>query len=239
VSARIAIVTGASSGIGESTARKLAKDGFSVMLAARSGDKMEAIVGEIVKAGGKAASLATDVTKEADVVRLFAQTVKIFGRVDLLVNNAGIVDNTPTEDTTLERWQHVLDVNLTSAFLCAREAVKIMKAQNGGRILMIGSISARTPRNGGIVYTATKFALDGMTKTIALDGRDYGVTAGIIHPGSTITNFAPNMHKQPQDKAMRPELVADIVACIAGMPPEINVLDTLMLPIHQPFLGRG
>lgn len=236
VAGRVAIVTGASSGIGEAIAKRLVKAGMRVTLAARSAGKLEALAAQL---GEGAAPAPTDVTNEAQVERLFADTIARWGQLDILINNAGIVDATPTEDLSLARWREVLDANLTSAFLCARAAVRAMKPRGRGRIITIGSISARTPRQATAAYTTSKFALDGLTRALALDGRSYGLTAAIVHPGSTVTNFVPGMEKSSPEHAMQPEHVAELVHVIAAMPDEVNVLDATILPIAQPFLGRG
>ncbi|MFV3126528.1 SDR family oxidoreductase [Niveispirillum sp. KHB5.9] len=236
---QVAIVTGASSGIGEATARRLAASGMKVALVARSRDKLATIVAEIEKAGGTARIHAADVTREDQVDGLFAAVAQEWGTPDLLVSNAGIADKTPLEDLSLARWQEVLDINLTASFLCCRAAVRMMKPRRQGRILLVGSISALVPREHTAAYTTTKFALDGLTRSIALDGREHGITAGIIHPGSTITNFVPGLDRMSAEQSMRPEQVAELVHCIAAMPPEVNVLESVILPIGQPFLGRG
>lgn len=231
------IVTGASSGIGEAVARRLARAGANVVIAARRIERLDALAEAL---GPNVVPIATDVAQAEQVERLFAETVARFGRLDLLVNNAGIADGTAIEDLSLERWRHVMDANLTSAFLCSRAAFRQMKPQRSGRIINIGSISALVPRHTSPAYTASKFALDGLTRALALDGRDYGITVGALHPGSTITELAPGMKdKAPSNASMDAENVADAVFCMAAMPDSVNVLETVMLPIAQPFLARG
>lgn len=236
---RIAVVTGASSGIGEATAVALAAEGAAVVVAARRGDRLEALAQRIGDAGGTAVARPTDVTAEEQVENLFAYTRDRFGRLDLLVNNAGIADHTPTEDMSLQRWREILDVNLTSVFLCSREAYRLMKAQKRGRIITVGSISAKIPRPHNIGYASTKAALVALTHTLALDGREHGITASIVHPGSTITELTPGMVGRPPSVAMAAEEVARMITVIAGLPDETNVFETLMLPIAQPYFGRG
>lgn len=239
LSGKVAIVTGASSGIGAAIARRLTAGGMQVALVARSQDRLEELAAQIRAEGGKAGTYATDVTQEDQVERMFDAVHRDLGAPDLLVSNAGIADKTPLEDLSLTRWREVLDVNLTSAFLCCRAAVRLMKPRGRGRILLIGSISALVPREHTAAYTTTKFALDGLTRSIALDGRAHGITAGIIHPGSTMTNFVPGLDRMEAEQSMRPEQVAELVHCIAAMPGEVNVLESVILPIAQPFLGRG
>lgn len=239
LSHQVAIVTGASSGIGAAVADRLARSGMQVALVARSQDRLEELAAKLTAAGGRARAYAADVTQEDQVNNMFDAVRQDFGAPDLLVSNAGIADKTPLEDLSLTRWREVLDVNLTSAFLCCRAAVRLMKPRRQGRILLIGSISALVPREHTAAYTTTKFALDGLTRSIALDGREYGVTAGIMHPGSTVTNFVPGLDRMTAEQSLRPEQVAELVHCIAAMPGEVNVLESVILPIGQPFLGRG
>jgi NAD(P)-dependent dehydrogenase (short-subunit alcohol dehydrogenase family) len=236
---RIAVVTGASSGIGEATATALAAEGAAVVIAARRGDRLEALAQRIRDAGGTALARPTDVTSEEQVERLFAAAQEQFGRVDLLVNNAGIADHTPTEDMSLARWRAILDINLTSVFLCSRAAYRLMQAQKRGRIITIGSISAKMPRPHNIGYASTKAALVALTHSLALDGRAHGITASIVHPGATITELTPGMADRPPSLSMAAEEVARMIATIAGLPDETNVFETLMLPIGQPYFGRG
>jgi NAD(P)-dependent dehydrogenase (short-subunit alcohol dehydrogenase family) len=234
---KTAIVTGASSGIGEAVARRFARAGANVMIAARRMERLEALAKEL---GGSVTPMATDVAREEEVERLFSETIALHGRLDLLVNNAGIADGTAIEELSFDRWRHVMDANLTSAFLCCRAAFRLMKQRRGGRIINIGSISALVPRHTSPAYTASKFALDGLTRALALDGREFGITVGVLHPGSTITELAPGMKdKAPSSASMDADNVAEAVTCMAAMPDSVNVLETVMLPIAQPFLARG
>lgn len=237
LSGKTAIVTGASSGIGEAVARRFARAGANVVIAARRMERLEALAKEL---GGSVTPMATDVAREDEVERLFSETITLHGRLDLLVNNAGIADGTAIEELSFDRWRHVMDANLTSAFLCCRAAFRLMKQQRGGRIINIGSISALVPRHTSPAYTASKFALDGLTRALALDGREFGITVGVLHPGSTITELAPGMKdKAPSSASMGADNVAEAVTCMAAMPDSVNVLETVMLPIAQPFLARG
>lgn len=233
---KVAIVTGASSGIGEATARKFAREGVKVVVAARRRERLDKLVAEL---GGDALAITADVTKEADVERLFAETVKRFGHVDLAVNNAGVADSTPIEELSLARWEELMAINITSVFLCCRAALALMTPRGKGRIINIGSLSARVPREKSPAYTASKFALEGFTRALALDARESGVTVCIVHPGSTITELIPGMGGRPATRSMKAETVAEVIACVASLPDEANMLDTTVLPIAQPFLGRG
>ena len=246
---RVAIVTGASNGLGRGIAESLAAAGARTVLAARRSALLEEVAAGIRQAGGTALPVTTDVTREEDVIRLFRQTQETYGRVDVLINNAGVPTHVPIEDITLKYWREVLDVNLTAAFLCSREAVKLMKAQapQGGRIINIGSVSAKTPRPDSLPYTATKFALQGMTHQLTMDGRKYGVVASIIHPGATLSSFSTRRGRTkagpgatPDDYVMAPEDVAKIVVLMCGLPPEVNLYEATILPNHmRSFIGRG
>jgi len=246
---QVAIVTGASNGIGRGIAEALGAAGAKTVLAARRTALLEEVASEIRAAGGTALPVTTDVTREDQVARLFRTTQDTYGRVDVLVNNAGVPTHVPIEDITLKYWQEVLDVNLTAAFLCSREAVRLMKSQTpqGGRIINIGSVSAKTPRPDSIPYTATKFALQGMTHQLTMDGRKYGVVASIIHPGATLSSFSTRRGRTkagagdtPDDYVMDPADVAKIVVLMCGLPPEVNLYEATILPNHmRSFIGRG
>jgi len=241
---RVAIVTGASSGLGRGIAEKLAGEGAKVVLAARRKDMLDQIGADIKRSGGAALAVPTDVTKEADVVALFKKAHAAFGRVDILVNNAGVPNFKPTDEMSLADWQAIVDLNLTAVFLCSREALKVMKGQGGGRIVNMGSISAWSARTNAIGYNATKAALEGLTRSLTVDGRAYGVVASIVHPGAAATGFtqgrAPGAGATPQEYLMSPEHVARVVLLMCTLPPEVNLFDATILPNHQPsFIGRG
>ncbi len=237
---RVAIVTGASSGIGRAIARALAAAGATTVLAARSEGKLKELAAEIAAAGGTALAVKADITDEAQVVALFKAAHDAYGRVDLLVNNAGIADHTPTAALSLARWQEVIDINLTAVFLCCREALKIMKPQKRGRIINIGSVSARVPRPNTIAYVAAKCALEGMTHSIALDHRADGITCSCLHPGVTESMLSGgDTSHRPPTQMMAAADVARTVTLIASLPDTTNLMGALMLPIEMPFLGRG
>lgn len=236
---RVAIVTGSSSGIGAAVARAFAQEGCHVVLAARRAERLAALVRECEALGITALAQETDVSDEAQVDRLFQIVQERFGRLDLLVNSAGIADHTPTEDLSYARWRQIIDTNLTGTFLCARAALRMMKPQKRGRIINIGSISAYSPRPNSIGYTSSKFAIDGMTRSLALDGRPHGITVCVLHPGSTVTELVPGMGERPLAESMPADHVAQIATLMAALPDETNLLEALVLPIAQPFLGRG
>ena len=239
---RVAIVTGASKGIGKAIARAFAMEGASVVIAARDRAALDAVASEIAHDGGAVLAAPTDITVEADVVGLFKAAMDRHGRLDILVNNAGITLGMPTDQIPLSRWQKVIDTNLTGAFLCCREALKIMKPQKSGRIINIGSISSITPRANGAAYAATKLALEGLTRSIALDYRESNIGASIIHLGATATSWmkvrpeeatGPEYHLQLDD-------VGRLATFMASLPTEANMFETTILPIQQrSFVGRG
>jgi NAD(P)-dependent dehydrogenase (short-subunit alcohol dehydrogenase family) len=241
LSRHTAIITGASSGIGASIARTFADYGARLVLAARRVDLLTALAQELEARGTQVIIQPTDVTKEDDVVALFAKA-EAFAPVTLLVTNAGRVTHCPTTEMALEQWQGDIDVNLTGAFLCGREALRVMQPRGTGRIINIGSLSAQMPRPDTISYVASKFGLEGITRSLALDGRPYGITASIIHPGSTITELTGReeiTHASPSDRLMDAKHVAETVALMAAVPDTVNLLSATMLPIGQPYLGRG
>ena len=237
---RVAIVTGGNSGIGRAIALAYAKEGAKVVIAARRADQLQEVAEQIRAAGGAALAVKTDITQEAEVLALFAAVMKAHGRVDVLINNAGTATREPADELPLASWQKVIDVNLTGAFLCAREAFKIMKRQKSGRIINIGSVSAKVPRPNTIAYAASKFGLEGVTRALALEGRAHGILVSILHPGNTVSNLGPaaQIGANPEGR-MEAEDLAQVAVLMAKLPPEVNMLETLVLPRTMPFLGRG
>ena len=236
---KTAIVTGASSGMGEAIARALAVEGAVVALAARRKDRLDAIVAEIAAAGGSAFAVPTDVTVEAEVEALFRTVMHRQGRLDLVVASAGVPQATPIEQMSLAEWHAVMDANLTSCFLAGREALKIMKPQGRGRVIFIGSVAARSARPHAAAYVAAKAGLDGLNRALALDGRDHGVAVSVLHPGFTVTGFGPGADGGVGRNAMDPRNIARIILLMASLPDDQNVLEVLTLPLGMPFLGRG
>jgi len=237
---RVAVVTGASSGIGAASAKALAGEGAKVVLAARRMERLESLAAEIAAKGGEALARPTDVSKEEDVIGLFADAVARFGTVDILINSAGIADDTPIDELTLARWREVQDANLTSAFLCCREAFKIMKAQDRGRIINIGSTSARVPRQNSPSYSSTKFAIEGLTRSLAIDGRAFGIAASVLHPGYTVSELSPHAATAtPGRDCMAAEDIGRIALLMASLPDGTNLYEAVALPLNMPFLARG
>ncbi len=237
---RVAVITGASKGIGRSIAVAYAAEGARVVLASRSREGLDAVAREVREAGGMALAIPTDVTVEEEVVDLFRRTADAVGSVDILVNNAGISVGAPADEVSLELWQQVLGVNLTGAFLCSREALKIMKGQGSGRIINIGSVSAKVPRPNSAPYTASKFGLEGLTRAFALDAREFGVAVCILHPGNTATPIWEGREDVAQaEGVMSPDDLARAAVTMATLPPDVNMLESIVLPVSMPFLGRG
>ena len=246
---KVAIVTGAGSGVGRAVGLALLKEGYHVALAGRRKDALEQVAGEAGPARSRALVVATDVCDPQAIRALFAQTKSAFGRLDLLFNNAGIGAAGLLEDLTVEQWKAVVDTNLTGSFLCTQEAFKIMKSQDprGGRIINNGSISAHTPRPNSAPYTSTKHAITGLTKATSLDGRKYDIACGQIDIGNAATPMTERMAKgvpQPNgtvaiEPTMDVDNVANAVLCMARMPLDANVLFMTVMANKMPFVGRG
>ena len=246
---KVAIVTGAGSGIGRAVATALLQEGYSVVLAGRRQAPLEATA-SAAATGSRALVVPTDVGDPAAVTALFDRTKAAFGRLDLLFNNAGI--NAPAnslEEVSPEQWKSVVDINLTGVFLCTREAMRLMKAQQpmGGRIINNGSVSAHAPRPGSAPYTATKHAITGLTKSTALDGRKYDIACGQIDIGNAATEMTARMKQGvPQadgSVAVEPTMdaaeVARAVVYMAGLPLDANVQSIMVMATKMPFVGRG
>ena len=236
---RVVVVTGASAGIGEACAAAFIAKGARIVVAARRADRLDALAARLVACGGEALAVATDVTEEASVERLFATTMSRFGTVDVLVNNAGIAGGGRVEALDLAAWHRVIDTNLTSAFLCARAAMPIMRRQGRGRIINIGSISARVPRAASPAYAASKWGLEGLTRALAIDGRDDNVAVSIFHPGLVATELSPTAASLPDDLAASAADVADVIVHMADIPDHLNFHEALLVQNRIPFLGRG
>jgi NAD(P)-dependent dehydrogenase (short-subunit alcohol dehydrogenase family) len=245
----IAIVTGAGSGIGRAVTMALANAGWSVVLAGRRAEQLEKAARE-AGPDDRAVAMPTDITDPDAVARLFGRAVEAFGRVDLVFNNAGIsAPGVRLEDLTIEQWRAVVDVNLTGAFLCTREAFRVMKAQTprGGRIINNGSISAQVPRPNSAPYTATKHAITGLTKSTSLDGRAYDIACGQIDIGNAATDMTARMAEGvPQANGTRmvePRMdvndVARAVVYMASLPLESNVQFMTVMATKMPLIGRG
>ena len=247
---RIAVVTGAGSGVGRAACLALAADGWSVVVAGRRHEPLDDTVAQIQAAGGAGTAVAVDVADRDAVEELFSRVEADHGRLDLLFNNAGTGSSSvPFDEITLDDWQRVLNVNLTGSFLCAQRAVAMMKRQDprGGRIINNGSISAQVPRPNSAPYTATKHAITGLTKSLSLDGRPFDITCGQIDIGNALTEMTGWMHQgaAQANGSMKPEPTMDVadvgraVAYMASLPPDANVLTMTVMANGMPFVGRG
>jgi NAD(P)-dependent dehydrogenase (short-subunit alcohol dehydrogenase family) len=236
---RVVVVTGASSGIGEACAIIFARKGAKLVLAARRAERLEALVAKLEGMGTEALAVATDVTDEAAVQNLFDQAVERFGTVDVLINNAGIADSTATHELELELWHKVIETNLTSAFLCSRAALRVMRGKGHGRIVNIGSISARVPRANSPAYAASKWGLDGLTRAMAIDGREENIAVSIFHPGIVATEISPGSVKMPDELSANPLDIAEVIVHMCDLPDHLNFYEGLVVQNKLPFLGRG
>jgi len=247
---KIALVTGAGTGIGRAVALALMRDGYAVTLAGRRQDKLDETAAAGHAFGGHGLAVATDVSDPNSVKAVFAKTKETFGRLDVLFNNAGIgAPAMPLEDLPYETWKKVVDINLTGLFLCTQEAIKIMKSQEprGGRIINNGSISAHTPRPHAVAYTATKHAVTGLTKQTALDCRGHDIACGQIDIGNAETPLTermvagvlqPDGSRRPEPR-MNADHVGKAVVYMAGLPLDTNVLFMTVMANLMPFVGRG
>ncbi len=246
---RVAIVTGGGSGIGKAAALALLKDGWRVVLAGRRESLLHGVIAE-ASAEGRALAVATDVADPVAVQALFDRAVEVFGRVDLLFNNAGVgAPAVPIDELPLEQWHRVVGTNLNGMFYCLQQAFRVMKAQQppGGRIINNGSISAHAPRPHSIAYTATKHAVSGLTKTASLDGRKYDIAVGQIDVGNAGTELAQRMTQGVQqangqiaaEPLMDVHIVGQSVLYMANLPLEANVMFHTVMATKMPFAGRG
>jgi NAD(P)-dependent dehydrogenase (short-subunit alcohol dehydrogenase family) len=247
---KVALVTGAGTGVGKSAALALMKDGFALVLSGRRKAPLDAVVAEGKSMGAKVIAVVCDVSDPSSVKAMFAETMRIFGRLDVLFNNAGTgTPAIPLEDLPVEKWLATLATNLTGAFLCTQEAFRIMKAQTprGGRIINNGSISAHTPRPFSAPYTATKHGITGLTKSAALDGRAYNIACGQIDIGNAATEMTERMTQgvlQPDgstkvEPRMEVTHVGEAVAAMARLPLEVNIQFMTIMATKMPFIGRG
>jgi NAD(P)-dependent dehydrogenase (short-subunit alcohol dehydrogenase family) len=252
MTAKIALVTGAGTGVGKAVALALAKAGYNLVLAGRRLAPLQEVAGLVNAAGTQALAVPTDVAQRDSIVALFGTIKASFGRLDLLFNNAGIgAPAVPLEELSYEAWQNVVATNLTGMFLCTQEAIKIMKAQTprGGRIINNGSISAHTPRPFSVAYTSTKHAVTGLTKSTALDTRQYDICCGQIDIGNAVSPLTERMATgegvlQPDgskkvEARMQAEHVGNAVVYMAGLPLDTNVLFMTVMANKMPFVGRG
>ncbi len=243
---KVAIVTGGGSGIGKGIAQGLAGEGAKVVIAGRRADALNGAVQEFSALGLTAVAIPTDVTDESQVSALFAGTVERFQRLDIVVNNAGAVDGGALDELPIETWDKVIATNLRGPFLCTRAAMRLMKPQGGGRIINIGSISAQRPRVNSGAYATSKFGIWGLTLTTSLEGRPYGISACCLHPGNVqvetrdeevgaVTGISEYAH----EPKMAVGEISEVAVLMATLPPHVNMLEAIVLPVKQAYLGRG
>lgn len=234
---KIAVITGGGSGIGKAIAKAFVDEGATAVLAARGVERLEAAADEL---GRLAHAVPCDVVDEAQIEALFARVDKDHGPVDILVNNAGLAAPGPTHELDAERWGHVLAVNLTGAFLCSKHALQRMIPRKKGRILNIGSISGQKSRPHAAAYTTSKFGLEGLTRSMALDGREHGIAVSALHPGNVDTDIWSGMREVAQAEGLIPlEDMGRAALAIVTMDDAVNMLSTIILPVTQPYIGRG
>ncbi len=243
---KVAIVTGGGSGIGKGIARGLATEGAKVVIAGRRVDILNRTVEEFAALGLTTLAIPTDVTDESQVSVLFARTIERFGRVDILVNNAGAVDGGALDELSVETWDKVIATNLRGPFLCTRSAMRLMKPQGGGRIINIGSISAQRPRVNSSAYATSKFGIWGLTLSTSLEGRPHGISACCLHPGNVQVETpdeevgaVTGISDYVREPKMEVGEIAEVAVLMASVPPHVNMLEAIVLPVAQAYLGRG
>jgi len=237
---KVALVTGGSRGIGKGIARGLAAEGADLVLASRDQEALENTARELGGSGNKVIGVPTDVSDEIQVEALFSEAIEQFGRLDILVNNAGAFDGGPIEDLSADAWDHVMAVNLRAPFLCTRAAFCIMKPQGGGRIINIGSISAQRVRMNSSPYSTSKFGIWGLTQSTALEGRAHGIACSCLHPGNTLVERRVDSGSDSDEEPMMSvDELAEAAVLMATLPAHVNMLEAIVLPVEQQYLGRG
>lgn len=237
---KIALVTGGNKGIGKGIARGLAAEGASLVITARGDAELQSTAAELRKKAPDVLAITADITDEKAVQELFRQTAARFGRLDILVNNAGAFDGGPLDELSAEAWDKVIAVNLRAPFLCTREAMRVMKRQGGGRIINIGSISAQRVRPNSAAYSASKHGIWGLTQVTALEGREFGISCGCLHPGNVLVERrVGSTKKEDEEPMMTVEELAQAAVLMATLPPHVNFLEAIVLPVGQMYVGRG
>jgi NAD(P)-dependent dehydrogenase (short-subunit alcohol dehydrogenase family) len=236
---QVALVTGAGRGLGRAIAEGLAREGAQLVLTARSQTDLEQAAAAIEQFGPAPLVLPGDITDARHVERLFSAIGERLGRLDLLVNNAGAFDGGPLDELSIEAWDKVLAVNLRAPFLCTRAALRFMKPQRRGRIINIGSISAQRVRPGSAPYSASKHGLWGLTQVTALEGREYGVTCCCLHPGNVLVERRLTDKPEDAEPMMTPAEVAEVAVLMATLPAHVEMLEAIVMPAGQLYVGRG
>jgi len=237
LSDQVALVTGGGTGIGKAIAKAMLAEGAKVIIVGR---KEEVLLKAQTELGSGCEIMVCDITEESQVNKVYEAIMSNHGKLNILINNAGRAARGKAYEMSYEMWKKVVDVNLNGAFLCARGAMKIMVNQKSGRIINIGSISGQMGRPENAPYTATKFAVEGLTRAFALDGRDHGVAVSVIHPGNAATNIWKGREEVSEREGLIPlEDLGKLAVTMLTMSPNVNILGSVILPITQPYLGRG
>jgi NAD(P)-dependent dehydrogenase (short-subunit alcohol dehydrogenase family) len=238
---RVALITGAGRGIGRGIALAFAGEGAALVLTARSRDQLDAVAEEAAKLSeSRVIVQPADVSDEQQVTALFARVQAEFGKLDILVNNAGAFDGGPLDELSVEAWDRVINTNLRGPFLCTRAALRMMKPAQSGRIINIGSIAAQRVRPSSAPYAASKHGLWGLTQATALEGREYGVTCGALHPGNVAVERRQASGRGEDDEPMMtPADIAEVALVMATLPPHVEMLEAIVLPHRQAYVGRG
>lgn len=240
LSDRVCVITGANQGIGKGIARLFAQEGARLALCARNLQKLRAAEDELSAAGAEVLADAVDVADESQVNRFFDAVLARYGRIDVLVNNAGAFDGGRVDQLPLAAWNTVIGACLTGAFLCTRRAFAQMQTQGGGRIINIGSISAQRPRENSAAYSAAKFGVWGLTQATALDGRPFGIVCSCLHPGNVLVERRQESGLKSDDEPMMSvETIARVALTMVTLPADVNLLEAIVLPVGQAYLGRG
>ena len=237
LSGQVALVTGGGTGIGKAIAQAMLAEGAKIIIVGRKEEVLKEAQTEL---GSSVEIMVCDVTQETQVDKVYENIMSSHGRLDILINNAGMAARAKSYEMSYDMWKKVVDVNLNGAFLCARGAMKIMVNQKSGRIINIGSISGQMGRPENAPYTATKFAIEGLTRAFALDGRDHGIAVSVIHPGNAATNIWKGREEVSEREGLIPlEDLGKLAVTMLTMSPNVNILGSVILPITQPYLGRG
>ena len=242
---KIALVTGGGTGIGKGIARIFAQNGANVTIAARNIGRLQASANEIATdSGNEVSALTMDVTDENSVTAVFESVMEAHGRLDILVNNSGSIEGDPIEVLSSEKWLRVMNTNVTGMFYCTKQAFKIMRPQGGGRIINVGSIAAQRARHSSAAYTTSKHAVWGLTQSAAIEGRDINISVSALHPGNTwVERRADARSGSGRDEGPEPmmdvENIARTALLMATLPPDVNMLEAIVIPNQQLYLGRG
>jgi NAD(P)-dependent dehydrogenase (short-subunit alcohol dehydrogenase family) len=236
---KITLITGANRGIGYGIAQGFAREGANLVITARDAGRLKEATAALTDSGADVLAVPADVTDEQQVQEVFRQAIERFGRLDILVNNAGVFDGGPLDQLSLETWEKVIAVNLRGPFLCTREAMRIMKQKQNGRIINIGSISAQRVRLNSAPYSTSKHGLWGLTQVTALEGRAYGISCGCLHPGNTDVETLTESRRRSQEPVMQVADWVEAAIVMAALPPHVNMLEAIVLPVDQLYIGRG